>query len=283
MSPASKHRNFRDNWADSRYKISCGVLRIVWCQAFILPLPSMKTKTRASHNEWNVPDWRDEKQYLTPRSEGDDSDLLQWRWEFLRRDKQYRDDWRRIAVLDPDGKLALRGDPSQCDFTKPIPLLIPEQLEDFHHFNRLYKLSRLLDPSVRNPSILPFSGLYAEYGVVVVVDLELSIKRQLKLAELELRRHHKQLEKKLRRATYPEKAKWPQFLRMIDALDTGQVDELEIGYEICGFRGRKYAVRKVISNVRSQLRRARSFWKKLPIPAVLPPKCLTDSEPSSAT
>jgi hypothetical protein len=242
----------------------------------------MKTRTRTPYNEWNVPDWRDEEQYLKPRPEKDDSDLLQWRWEFLRRDKQYRDDWRRIAVLDPDGKLALRGDPSRCDFTKPIPLLIPEQLEDFHHFNRLYKLSRLLNPSVRNPSVLPFSGLYAEYGVVVVVNLECSIDRQLKVAEQELLGHQKQLEKKLRRATYPEKVRWPQYLRMIDALDTWQVDELEIGYKICGFTGRGYKVEKVISNVRSQLRTARSFWKKLPIPAILPPKCLTDQKSSSA-
>ena len=242
----------------------------------------MKKRTRAPNNEWNVLHWEDEDSYRALLQEDNDSDLLQWRWEFLRRDKQYRDDWRRIAVVDPDGKLALRGDPAQCDFTKAIPLLIREQLEDFNHFKRLYKLPRLLDPRVRNPSVLPFSGLYAEYGVVVVVDLELSIKRQLKLAELELRRYHKQLEKKLRRATYPEKAKWPQFLRMIDALDTGQVDELEIGYKICGFTGRGYTVEKVISNVRSQLRTARSFWKKLPIPALLPPKCLTDQESSSA-
>lgn len=242
----------------------------------------MKTKTRARYNEWNVPDWRDEKQYLKPRPEKDDSDLLQWRWEFLRRDKQYREDWRRIAVLDPEGKLALRGDPSQCDFTKRLPLLVLEQLEDFNHFRRLYKLPRLLDPKVRNPSVLPFSGLYAECGAVVVVDLELSIDRQLTLAELELRRYHKQLQGKFRRATYPEKVRWPQYLRMIDALDAWQVDELEIGYKICEFTGRGYTVEKVISNVRSQLRTARSFWKKLPIPAILPPKCLTDQDPSSA-
>src|SRR6185503_10154145 len=197
----------------------------------------MKRRTRAPNNEWNVPDWRNEKQYSIPLPEEDDSDVLQWRWQFLRRDKQYRNDWKRIAVMDPDGKLALRGDPSQCDFTKPIPLFVQEQLEDFNHFKRLYKLPRLLVPKVRDPSVLPFSGLYAECGAVVVVDLELSISRQLKLAEQELLGYQGQLGDKIRRATYPEKNKWPELLRMIDALDEWKVSLLDIGYKILGFSG----------------------------------------------
>ena len=137
-------------------------------------------------------------------------------------------------------------------------------------------MPRLLDPKVRDPSVLPFSGLYAECGAVVVVDLELSISRQLKLAEQELLGYQGQLGDKIRRATYPEKNKWPELLRMIDALDEWKVSLLDIGYKVLGFSGRNYTDKQVTTNVRSRLRIARSFWKKLPIPALLPPKSLTD-------
>ena len=46
--------------------------------------------------DWNVPDWRDESAY--PKDEG--TGLAQWKWEFLRRRPDYRQDW---LVYAPKG------------------------------------------------------------------------------------------------------------------------------------------------------------------------------------
>lgn len=58
-------------------------------------------------NPWNLPDWKDIEAY--PSVKGTSS--MQWRWEFLRRDKLYRDRWLEyqpnIALWDevqPDGE-----------------------------------------------------------------------------------------------------------------------------------------------------------------------------------
>lgn len=75
----------------------------------------MKRIATAASNEWNVPDWRDESQYPIPLPESDDSDLISWRWKFLRRDKEYRQDWLRIRAKDPEERLALLKDPEEWE------------------------------------------------------------------------------------------------------------------------------------------------------------------------
>ncbi len=54
-----------------------------------------KAKPSISPNtQWNVPDWKDAAAYPKP----DDLDLPYWRWEFLRRRKDYREDFDAHAV-----------------------------------------------------------------------------------------------------------------------------------------------------------------------------------------
>ena len=46
-----------------------------------------------TNNPWKIPDWREESNYRNPQDMARDL----WRWEFLRRQKQYREDWKRYA------------------------------------------------------------------------------------------------------------------------------------------------------------------------------------------
>ena len=56
----------------------------------------MKTSHKnpsGTKSDWNVPDWRDETGY--PKAEN--TGLGQWKWEFLRRREDYREDWLTYA------------------------------------------------------------------------------------------------------------------------------------------------------------------------------------------
>ena len=50
--------------------------------------------------DWGVPDWRDAKAYPG----WDEIGILGWRWEFLRRNPEYRRDWSRpeSTFVNPD-------------------------------------------------------------------------------------------------------------------------------------------------------------------------------------
>jgi hypothetical protein len=50
----------------------------------------------SDQNEWGVPDWHDAAAYPRPN---DLSDRL-WRWEFIRRMKDYRDAWDRASKIE---------------------------------------------------------------------------------------------------------------------------------------------------------------------------------------
>lgn len=93
----------------------------------------MPRKPKATPHQWNVPDWTDENSYPVPFPESDNSDWLKWRWEFLRRDAEYRNDWLRIRAIDPEGKLALAAKSSNyLDWT--VPILVKEQSADPFYF-----------------------------------------------------------------------------------------------------------------------------------------------------
>jgi hypothetical protein len=116
----------------------------------------MKRRSKAATNQWNVLDWRDASLYPVPLPESDDSDLPQWRWEFLRRDEEYREHWLRIRAIDPHGKLALLTAPPKRNFISTIPILVNEQAKDSLYFQRKYKLKHLLNPAHRKPCHLDF-------------------------------------------------------------------------------------------------------------------------------
>ena len=233
-----------------------------------------KKATKAPHNEWNVPDWRDEKQYPIPLPEDDTSDLNQWRWEFLRRDREYRADWLRIRARDPEGRLALFDDPQCYDYSLEFPLLVNEQFKDRLYFQKKYKLKKLLNPAHRKPRHLTFSP-FPSNSVTMKFDLGQALGHQLLRAKMVLEKAQKDSTGVILRTTIPEKLKWPRFLRAIDAEDDG-LSLSEIGYQICGLQREQrddsglkiggYDPNQAKSNAHSFLDTARAFWKKLPIP-----------------
>lgn len=118
----------------------------------------MEEKTSQTPREkWNVPDWRNEGDYLVPLPENDDEDINQWRWEFLRRDKEYRQDWEKFLELDHPFKLALREEPEEPHFDLPK---YPEEYPDRHghifYILSKYKLARLLNPAIPQSAIPAF-------------------------------------------------------------------------------------------------------------------------------
>lgn len=73
----------------------------------------MEERSQTPREQWNVPDWRNEGDYPEPLPENYDEEIDHWRWEFLRRDKEYRQDWEDFLKFDHPFKLALRDDPEE--------------------------------------------------------------------------------------------------------------------------------------------------------------------------
>src|SRR5262245_53144640 len=93
---------------------------------------------------WGVPDWKNANEYPTVK----DLDLTYWRWEFLRRDTHYRDEWTKYRADKSPFRIAMEGD-ADGGFDLPY---YPEEHEnrwsDIWRFLRKYGLARLLDPTV---------------------------------------------------------------------------------------------------------------------------------------
>lgn len=228
----------------------------------------MTRRSGAASSEWNVPDWRDGSAYPVPRPEGDDSDLLQWRWEFLRRDEEYREDWLRIRAIDPEGKLALLPDSAKyLDWT--VPVLMKEQYKDPYYFQKKYKVKRLFNPRHKKPANLAFYPLPLNY-ITMKFDLDMPMHYQIIRAEQVLKKYQNSFKRIISRGTFPPKKNWPRFLRAIDAQDQG-LSLSEIGYEIHpGINRKDHALHQAKTNASSFLGIGRKFWKKLPIPLIKP-------------
>ena len=104
-------------------------------------------------DRWKVPNWRDENMYPKVGQ----VTLDQWRWEFLRRDAEYRNQWESQRENRHPFHLALEGDPEDFGFDIPYyPENHEDRWEDIWRILRKYGLARLLDPSVPNPKDLRF-------------------------------------------------------------------------------------------------------------------------------
>jgi hypothetical protein len=182
---------------------------------------------------WGVPDWRDPAAYDIPRS------LRQWRWEFLRRRPDYREDWLRY--YEPGRREALANFEDE-------PL--PEGVSSWeHHYSGFaiypdsawkYGIAPLIDPSracsevelwqcfqYEHPYFLHFASrerfreMEDTRRTVVVFDLNKPLGEQLRKAELKLKRlQANKLGSVSDRRRHEQK--WPVYLRVIDARDAGE-------------------------------------------------------------
>ncbi|MEO7861453.1 MAG: hypothetical protein ABIU05_13635 [Nitrospirales bacterium] len=223
----------------------------------------MMHRLKAATDQWNVPDWRDASLYPVPQPESDNSDLPQWRWEFLRRDKEYRQDWLRIRAIDPEGKLALLADsPRHLDWE--VPVLVKEQHQNPFYFQKKYKLKRLFNPAHRKPAQLAFYPLPSN-SITMVFDLDKPISTQVARAEQVLEKYQKAFRGVISRANYPDKKKWPLFLRAIDAQDQ-RVPLSKIGYKLLSMDKERHDLNQAKAYAASFLEIGRRFWKKLGFP-----------------
>jgi hypothetical protein len=157
-----------------------------------------------------VPDWRNAKHYAYTKR----LTLHQWAWEFLRRNRRYRDAWGRLAELDFIEQMA-------------------QQSEVFKAAGYTWGLSRPIDPALdaRLAQFTLFwslsSGLFTGYlpnsGAVrrLSIDLEKPIRPQLQIAEKLLRTERDQKAERgeispLRPKIRPRKDLYPSYVQILD-------------------------------------------------------------------
>lgn len=101
---------------------------------------SNKENKVVAETQWNIPDWRDPSQYPDP----DKTYMYQWRWEFVRRSKAYRNDWLEYSQNKEEWVKQ-----RECGITKD---------EEVGHS---YGLSMLIDPN--GPGPIPQFGQVIDY------------------------------------------------------------------------------------------------------------------------
>jgi hypothetical protein len=193
---------------------------------------------------WGVPDWRDAAAYEIARSP------RQWRWEFLRRRQDYREDWLKHYEPGVREALAIYGD-------MPLPEGVTSWEDHFSGFATFpdsawkYGIAPLIDPSrpcsefelrqnaqgehpyfLRFASRERFKEMQDEGRVVVVFDLNRPLGEQLRKAKTGLKRAQDDLRGGALDWRRHED-KWSLYLRAIDARDAGETLE-SIGGHVLG-------------------------------------------------
>lgn len=211
----------------------------------MLSIPRSQQKHRS--NTWNVPDWRNPDEYPKP----EDLSHTLWRWEFLRRHPDYREDWKTHAeasyqwqVEQASKETPIRHVPTLDDpVFRANVLYLGDRIEDdpqlfIHALDRIRKYGTwgaMPNPSIRVPAHfqfkLTFSGCLCgpdEYNnislkeneVMFSFDLSSPLLKQVKmvhrlLKHLQVNKFGKELFRK------PKKDVWPLYLRTLDARDQG--------------------------------------------------------------
>ena len=188
----------------------------------------------------SLPNWMDEKTYPTPEGINDTF----WRWEFLRRRPDYREDWDRYYPQTYTYDVACANDPNYpTRFRKKVfppehpgfKARMPNSLEKYH-------LSGLPNPAIAKPWVLSFDSNYgriyfgqgpdwlaggeevslclSEWQVAAVFDLKKPLPAQIDkvksdLMEWQTHQFGRNLERRKCRD------EWPQYLRVLDAVDQG--------------------------------------------------------------
>ena len=191
---------------------------------------------------WGVPNWRDADAYPKP----DELTHLEWRWEFLRRREDYREDWQIWSKLTIERchkhqKLGIEQDRRFLSIDHPRFVARNPTINTGPNFTLKYGVRiGLQDPEGRRPMPGLFfktfgSALvdaapgtikqFAKEGEIPIwFDLKLPIKQQLESAGQLLK--DLQTEKfgtaKQRRRHID---KWPLYLRVVDARDAGETWE----------------------------------------------------------
>ena len=184
----------------------------------------------AKAQDLGIPDWRDEDAYPAP----DELSMDEWRWEFLRRNAQYREDFARSEDSFTDEskaryfervyKLGHPVDPQRS--VRDILSAEPEQ-DDFYFGNEFGDIVRFVDTCISNIySPLGeiderFSLNQEDYGLYLRINLRRPLPPQfekfVEIAEIS-QKSWNQGKRFIRR---PNIKKWPLYLRVLDARSVG--------------------------------------------------------------
>ena len=196
------------------------------------------------------PNWTDEATYPLAQKLNDTF----WRWEFLRRRADYRQDWEMYYQTTYEYDVACANDPKYpTRYGKKVvspdhpafKARMPNSLEKYH-------LSGLPNPTIAKPWMLSFDANYgrmyfgqgpdwmgggeevslclSEWRVAAVFDLKKPLSPQLdkvKTDLLEWQEH--QVGRNLERRK--SRDEWPLYLRVLDAVELG-VSFQEIGRQL---------------------------------------------------
>jgi len=183
--------------------------------------------------DW-LPDWEDESQYPDIENTSD----VQWAWEFLRRNKEYQNDWENLFPIS---------------FSKNIEayknMVLPEGIDSWEeHFKDFaempsingklgcrekYGIRFLLNPSASKPGYDFFEGTYGgalnfasenafkrykeENKVFIQFDLNFPLEKQLTMANTQLTMLQKNIIGETLRDLKEYKNLWKRYLRVLDA------------------------------------------------------------------
>jgi hypothetical protein len=197
-----------------------------------------------------APDWKNGDTYPQPEMLNDTF----WRWEFLRRRSDYREDWGKYFQSTYEYDVACANDPNYPTryrkkvFSPDHPAFkarMPNSLEKYH-------LSGLPNPKISKPWMLSFDSNYgrmyfgqgpdwlgggeevslclSEWRVAAVFDLKKPLPTQIEKVKTDLSEWQKhQVGRNLERRKCRDD--WPLYLRVLDGVELG-VSFREIGHRL---------------------------------------------------
>lgn len=231
-----------------------------------IPLTDDQIKT--ARDKWRVPNWRDEKEYKYVAHDYH-SPLIndQLRWEFVRRQQQYRDEWRNpsfcrstfglIEPIDP----SLRGDELGSRTVLFIESVLRGGMVSMAMPTNMAKDAGLFCKEF-GEAILEFEN---DGFLILGFNPLLPETPQLERA-LEIFQHHRNnLISKKEEVRYKEMPiEHPsQLLRVLDAYNEG-ISDLEIGEVIYALASNDTAVKahaRAVAN--SRIKEAKSCWARV--------------------
>ena len=223
-------------------------------------------------SKWGIPDWKDPLAYPNHKNKVDKI----WKWEFLRRDSNYRKDWDKhrhsghpfqLAVLEEDDSKPISNE--DYDF---YPEQHPDLWGEIRRLLCTYGLPRLHCPALSFPKHLNFYVVPKD-EILIPIDLSRPIQQQLDHFRLYLKQHQKTNQKKEKRYREPDRKTWPLLLRILDAKDAGLTLK-EIFHNVLKLsipKKHKGDDQYLISHAGKKYNAAREMWQKITVPQNLHP------------
>ena len=189
-----------------------------------------------SKMNWGVPDWRDSETY----PKGDELSANEWRWEFLRRREDYREDWllhaessyrnREIArqvhekgheypVIPPDS-LGFGAHMPGCEDKYGVCFLLNPASPKF----RLGLFPQTYGSVIGDVARGVLPSLEAKGRVAIMFDLNKPLGPQIEQAKRTFTWVQAEFDSVGERRKHS--TKWPFYLRVIDARDSGETWEM---------------------------------------------------------